>query len=172
MAEGTRQCVPLTTPTRSGCSACGSLPRGAGAGGGPPSALLPRALCSLQSPRFLQQLHGAGSELGGFPGLLSYRLFRLPFCWGYQFSGFPGWLCFNLSPWSRLGRLPLSLSQEEMEGPGSLGQALEPADFQEQMLGSPGGSEAPPTCLPPNRPGELLKMQFPFIFPVKSLPVP
>lgn len=56
--------------------------------------------------------------------------------------------------------------------PGSLGQALEPVDFQEQMLGSPSGSSAPPTCLPPNRPGELLKMQFPFIFPVKSLPVP
>lgn len=31
---------------------------------------------------------------------------------------------------------------------------------------------SPPTCLPPNRRGELLKMQFPFIFPVKSLPVP
>lgn len=112
------------------------------------------------------------ARLGGFPGLLPYRLFRLPFCWGYQFSGFPGWLCFNLSPWSRLHRLPLSLGQEGMEGPGSLGQALEPADFQEQMLGSPGGFTAPPTCLPPNRPGELLKMQFPFIFPVKSLPVP
>lgn len=91
-------------------------------------------------------------ELGGFPGLLTYRLFQLPFCWGYQFSGFLGWLCFNLSPWSRLRRLPLSLGQEEMEGPGSLGQALEPADFQEQMLGSQGGSSAPPTCLPPNRP--------------------
>lgn len=123
------------------------------------------------SPPCPPRQHGPPG-LGGFPGLLPYRLFRLPFCWGCQFSGFLGWLCFNLSPRSRLRRLPLSLGREEMEGPGSLGQALEPADFQEQMLESPGGSAAPPTCLPPNRPGELLKMQFPFIFPVKSLPVP
>ena len=63
---------------------------------------------------------GPGPGLGGFPGLLPYRLFWLPFCWGYQSSGFLGWLCFNLSPRSRLRGLPLSLGREEMEDPGSL----------------------------------------------------
>lgn len=153
-----------------GAPACGPPSAGAGAGRGPGPLPGPRR---LQSPSLLSRSERrAGAELGRFPGLLPHRFLRLPFCWRYQFSRFPGWLCFNLSPWSRLRRLPLSLGQQEMEGPGSLGQALEPVDFQEQTLGSPSGSAAPPTCLPPNWPGELLKMQFPFIFPVKSLPVP
>lgn len=87
--------------------------------------LLPGAPHSLQSPSLLScsDCTRLGLKLGGFPGLL-YRLFQLSFCWGYQFSGFLGWLCFNLSPWSRLCRLPLSLGQEEMEGPPGLSGRL------------------------------------------------
>lgn len=121
--------------------ACDPFPARTGAGRSPRSALLtgaPHAVFRALGLFSCSDSTGLGPELGGFPGLLPHRLFRLPFFWGCQFSGFPGWLCFyNLSPWSRLRRLPLSLGQEEVEGPGSLGQALEPVDFQEQSLGSP-----------------------------------
>lgn len=99
-------------------------------------------------------------------------LIRLaPFCWGYQSSGFPGWLCFNLSPWSRLCRLLLSLSQEEMEALGLLGR------LWSQRISRNRGWDRLAALQPANLPlsklvGELLKMQFPLIFPVKLLPVP
>lgn len=118
------------------------------------------------------QLSFPAVTLGGFPGLLTYRLFRLPFCWGYQFSGFLGWLCFNLSPWSRLRRLPLSLGQEEMEGPRVSRAGSGASGFPGTDAGI-AGRLLSPANLPPSKPaGELLNMQFPFIFPVKSLPMP
>lgn len=100
-----------------GAPACGAPPQ---PGQEQPEALVcllePRGVQS-PSPPFPQRVRHTGAGLGRFPGLLPHRLFRLPFCWTYQFSRFPGWLCFNLSPWSRLRRLPLSPGQEEMEGP-------------------------------------------------------
>ena len=123
-------CPPLTLSTSwTGCPVAWPLHTGpfqaqTGTGRGPRSGLCslkPQAVCRAPAPPlFCSDSTSPGPELGGFPGLLLYRLFRLPFCWGYQSSGFLGWLCFNLSPWSRLRGLPLSLCREEMEDPGSL----------------------------------------------------
>lgn len=88
---------------------------------------------------------------GRLAGLLPYRFFRLPLCWGYQFSGFPGRLCFNLSPRSRLCRLLLSLSQEEMEAQASRAGSGA-SGFPGTQTGITRRLRSPPTCLPPNRP--------------------
>lgn len=105
---------------------------------------------------------GLGPGLGGFPGLLSYHYFS-SFAGDINLAG--SWDgCFNLSPRSRLRGLPLSSAGGD-GGPRVLGQALEPANFQEQMPGRPAAQPRQPASSKP--PSELLKMHS-FIFPVKS----
>lgn len=88
------------------------------------------------------------------------------------FSGFPGWLVLTSHPGL------------DSSGPTVLGRRSWRPGLSGRWAGGLWSQQAsrnrgwdhpaapsPPTCLPANRRGELLKMPFPFIFPVKSLPV-
>lgn len=137
---------PLTPPTSwTGCPASGPLhvtpfqP-------GPVLAEAPGLLCSpgphmqfsepwTSFPAVTPQVWGL--SLAAFLGCCLIDYLGSLFSGDVNLAGSRDGCVFNLSPWSRLRRLPLSLGQEEMEGPGSLGQALEPVDFQKQTLGSP-----------------------------------
>lgn len=130
----------------------------------------PSPVCWLR-PRTLLCQDSTRLGRAWLPAWAAISIPLAPFCWGYQSSAFPGWLCFNLSPWSRLCRLLLSLSQEEMEAPGLLGR------LWSQRISRNRSRDRLAATQPANLPlsklaGELLKMQFPLIFPVKLLPVP
>lgn len=130
----------------------------------------PTPVCCLKPRTLLCQ---GSTRLGPawLPAWAAVSILLAPFCWGYQSSGFPGWLCFNLSPWSRLCRLLLSLSQKEMEAPSLLGRLWSQRISRNRSWDRLAAPQ--PANLPLSKPaGELLKMQFPLIFPVKLLPVP
>lgn len=171
MAADTRLCVPAS-PQLTGCRApvapaCGPLPSWTGADRGRLLAGAPRG---VQSPSL--RACSPCATLG--PGLAAFLGCRID----YFDSLFAGDIN---SAGSRDGCLltshpGLDSSGSRCPGPEEMEAGLS-GRLRSQWASRNTGwdrpaAPRPPTCLPPNRRGELLKMQFPFIFPVKSLPVP